>query len=93
VALAKHPLVDQYDVSSVRTILSGAAPLDAELGAAVSKRLNVRMIQGYGMSELSPVCHCMPADGGQERFSEIAPLSSCGARPQHDQQDRRPGHR
>jgi acyl-CoA synthetase (AMP-forming)/AMP-acid ligase II len=78
VALAKHPLVDRYDLSSLRTMLSGAAPLDAELGTAVAKRLKVRMIQGYGMSELSPVSHCMPADGGQERFGEIAPLSSCG---------------
>ncbi|WP_433189275.1 4-coumarate--CoA ligase family protein [Actinoallomurus sp. CA-150999] len=78
VALAKHPLVDQYDVSSLHTILSGAAPLDAELGTAVAERLDVRMIQGYGMSELSPVSHCMPADGGQERFGEIAPLNSCG---------------
>jgi acyl-CoA synthetase (AMP-forming)/AMP-acid ligase II len=67
-ALAKHPLVDQYDLSSLRTMLSGAAPLDAELGTAVAKRLNVRMIQTFGMSELSPVSHCMPADGGQERF-------------------------
>ncbi|WP_158853129.1 AMP-binding protein [Saccharothrix deserti] len=78
VALAKHPLVDQYDLSSLHTIVSGAAPLDAELGTAVAKRLDVRMNQGYGMSELSPVSHSMPADGGRERFGEVAPLSSCG---------------
>lgn len=78
VALAKHPLVDQHDLSSLRTIVSGAAPLDAELGAAVEKRTGVRMIQGYGMSELSPVSHFIPADGGQEHFGEIASLNSCG---------------
>jgi Acyl-CoA synthetases (AMP-forming)/AMP-acid ligases II len=78
VALAKHPLVDQYDVSSLRVILSGAAPLDAELGTAVAERLSVRVLQGFGMSELSPVSHCMPVDGGQELFGEVAPLSSCG---------------
>ncbi|HEX7823379.1 MAG TPA: AMP-binding protein, partial [Mycobacterium sp.] len=78
VALAKHPLVDEYDMSSLRVILSGAAPLDAELGTAVAKRLEVRVLQGYGMSELSPVSHIMPADGGQEQFGEVAPLSSCG---------------
>ncbi|KUM68117.1 4-coumarate--CoA ligase family protein [Streptomyces griseorubiginosus] len=78
VALAKHPLVDQYDTSSLRVVLSGAAPLDAELGAAVAERLTVRVLQGYGMSELSPVSHVMPADGGQEHFGEVAPLSSCG---------------
>ncbi|MDI9915570.1 4-coumarate--CoA ligase family protein [Rhodococcus sp. IEGM 1379] len=78
VALAKHPLVDHYDVTSLRTVMSGAAPLDAELGNAVSRRLHVQMIQGYGMSELSPVSHCMPADGGKEHFGDIAPLNSCG---------------
>lgn len=78
VALAKHPLVDQHDTSSLRTIVSGAAPLDGELGTAVARRMGVQVIQGYGMSELSPVSHFMPADGGQELFGEIAPLSSCG---------------
>jgi acyl-CoA synthetase (AMP-forming)/AMP-acid ligase II len=78
VALAKHPLVDQYDMSSLRTVVSGAAPLDAELGNAVASRIGAQVIQGYGMSELSPVSHFMPADGGQHWFGEIAPLSSCG---------------
>lgn len=77
-ALAKHPLIDRYDLSSLRTILSGAAPLDSELGNAVETRLKVRMIQGYGMSELSPVSHLMPADRGLRQFGEMAPLSSCG---------------
>ena len=64
VALAKHPMVDQYDMSSVRMIFSGAAPLDAELGAAVAKRMNCRMRQGYGMTEMSPVSHTIPQDRG-----------------------------
>jgi acyl-CoA synthetase (AMP-forming)/AMP-acid ligase II len=63
VALSKHPLIDQYDLTSVRAILSGAAPIDAALMAAVENRLNTRMRQGYGMSEASPVTHVLPADG------------------------------
>jgi acyl-CoA synthetase (AMP-forming)/AMP-acid ligase II len=62
VALAKHPIVDQYDLSCIDVIFSGAAPLDAELGHAVAKRLGCTMLQGYGMTELSPVSHCMPDD-------------------------------
>ena len=62
VALAKHPLVDEYDLSSVHTVLSGAAPLDGALGDSVARRLGVRMLQGYGMSELSPVSHVVPRD-------------------------------
>jgi acyl-CoA synthetase (AMP-forming)/AMP-acid ligase II len=60
VALAKHPIVDQYDLSCIDVIFSGAAPLDAELGHAVAKRLGCTVLQGYGMTELSPVSHCMP---------------------------------
>ncbi|MFT4088249.1 MAG: AMP-binding protein [Gordonia sp. (in: high G+C Gram-positive bacteria)] len=78
VALAKHPVVDNYDLSSVHTMLSGAAPLDAELGKAVADRLDLRMLQGYGMSELSPVSHIIPFDGGAETRGVEAPLSSVG---------------
>src|SRR5687768_8150906 len=63
VALAKHPLIDQYDLSSLNTVMSGAAPLDADLGHAVAKRLGCRVVQGYGMSEVSPVSHITPFDG------------------------------
>ncbi|GGM69649.1 4-coumarate--CoA ligase [Longimycelium tulufanense] len=62
VALAKHPLVDNYDLSALRLLLSGAAPLDADLAAAVRSRLGCRVRQGYGMTELSPVSHAIPAD-------------------------------
>jgi 4-coumarate--CoA ligase len=62
VALAKHPLIDSYDLSSVRAILSGAAPLDTALAKAVAARLNTRVRQGYGMTEMSPVSHVIPPD-------------------------------
>ena len=39
VALAKHPMVDKYDLSTLRAILSGAAPLDEDLGHAVAERI------------------------------------------------------
>jgi len=60
VALAKHPLVDSYDLSHVATILSGAAPLDDELGKAVAARIGCEVRQGFGMTELSPVSHAIP---------------------------------
>ena len=59
-ALAKHPIVDNYDLSSVQTIFSGAAPLDQELALMCERRLNLRVCQGYGMTELSPVSHSTP---------------------------------
>jgi acyl-CoA synthetase (AMP-forming)/AMP-acid ligase II len=57
VALAKHPLVAQYDLSSLVELTSGAAPLSAELAQAVMARLGCSVIQGYGMTETSPTTH------------------------------------
>ena len=42
--------------------MSGAAPLGYELAKAVADRINVPTIQGYGMTELSPVTHVAPID-------------------------------
>lgn len=63
VALAKHPLVDQYDMSSVEQVFSGAAPLSAELALEAGARLGCEVVQGYGMTEMSPVSH-MTVPGG-----------------------------
>jgi acyl-CoA synthetase (AMP-forming)/AMP-acid ligase II len=62
-ALAKHPLVDEHDLSSLETIMSGAAPLGAELAEAVAGRLGCTVIQGYGLTETSPVTHVIRPDG------------------------------
>ena len=56
-ALAKHPLVDQYDISSLTQVFSGAAPLSAELANEAAARIGCDVVQGFGMTELSPVSH------------------------------------
>ena len=62
-ALAKHPAVDERDLSSIKTLMSGAAPLGAELADKVAKRLDCNVVQGYGMTETSPVTHLIRPDG------------------------------
>jgi acyl-CoA synthetase (AMP-forming)/AMP-acid ligase II len=59
-ALAKHPMVDQHDLSSVKMIMSAAAPLGVELASACAARLGCEVMQGYGMTELSPITHLTP---------------------------------
>jgi 4-coumarate--CoA ligase len=59
-ALAKHPIVDNYDLSALTQVFSGAAPLSAELAAAASARINCEVVQGYGLTETSPVTHATP---------------------------------
>ena len=59
-ALAKHPVVERYDLSSLRVMLTAAAPLPADVSAAVMERLGVIVKQAYGMTELSPMSHLTP---------------------------------
>ena len=59
-ALAKHPAVDSYDLSSLVQVFSGAAPLGAEIAMEAEKRIGCEVVQGYGMTELSPVSHATP---------------------------------
>lgn len=54
VALAKHPIVDKYDLSNLKMIFSGAAPLGRETEQAIEKRLKCQVKQAWGMSEMSP---------------------------------------
>ena len=60
VFLAKHPMVQQYDLSSVDKIFCGAAPLGAETEKEVEEMLDCKVMQGYGMTEMSPVSHLNP---------------------------------
>jgi acyl-CoA synthetase (AMP-forming)/AMP-acid ligase II len=50
-ALARHPAVDQYDLSSLQWLGCGAAPLGAELQLACAQRIGCPVGQGYGMTE------------------------------------------
>ena len=75
VALAKHPIVDKYDLSGVRWLFSGAAPLGPQLTEAVETRLNLRVRQGYGMTEASPATHYTVP--GADRPGKIGPLMPC----------------
>ena len=56
-ALAKHPIVSNYDLSSLESITSGAAPLSEALALECAERLGCVVKQGYGLTETSPVTH------------------------------------
>jgi acyl-CoA synthetase (AMP-forming)/AMP-acid ligase II len=70
-ALAKHPIVDNYDLSSLEHIISGAAPLSGELQQAVGQRLDCLVTQGYGLTETSPVTHATPNDPAKVKTGAV----------------------
>ncbi|MDU8926005.1 AMP-binding protein [Alisedimentitalea sp. MJ-SS2] len=71
IALAKHPMVEAYDLSCVEQVNSGAAPLGGDVTTAVSSRLGCVAGQGYGMTELSPVSHSSHKDNIKQGSSGV----------------------
>ncbi|KAH9519671.1 4-coumarate--CoA ligase 1 [Bulinus truncatus] len=69
--LSKHPMVSEYNLTSLERILCGAAPMGVEISREFLKRLDhgLTLNQGYGMTELSPTCTidttCTPGSVGQ----------------------------
>ena len=61
-ALAKHPLVDQFDISKLQNVMSGAAPLPEPVARGAATRNDMVVRQGYGLTETSPVTHTNPRD-------------------------------
>jgi acyl-CoA synthetase (AMP-forming)/AMP-acid ligase II len=73
-ALAKHPAVDAHDLSSLRVITSAAAPLGEEVARMCAGRLDCRVKQAYGMTELGGGTHFAPDDGVDKPESIGPPL-------------------
>jgi acyl-CoA synthetase (AMP-forming)/AMP-acid ligase II len=80
VALANHPGLGELDLSHLRTLFSGAAPMDAALQETCAARLGCEIHQGYGMTEASPVTHLTSAEPGRNRpgtVGQLAPNTEC----------------
>lgn len=74
VRLARDDIVKDYDLSSVRMITSGAAPLTRELVEAVHKKLKLKINQAYGLSETSPVTHEQPWDEWHSSIGSVGKM-------------------
>ncbi|PSK55337.1 4-coumarate--CoA ligase-like 7 [Elsinoe australis] len=72
--LAKHPVVDKYDLSSLRMMNSGAAPLTKELVEALYNRKKLKVKQGYGLSETSPTTHTQPWEDWHATIGSVGKL-------------------
>ncbi|KAL4871932.1 hypothetical protein BDV12DRAFT_163387 [Aspergillus spectabilis] len=72
--LGKHPIVGKYNLSSIRMMNSGAAPLTQELVEAVYNRLKIGIKQGYGLSETSPTTHTQPWGEWRESVGSVGKM-------------------
>jgi long-chain acyl-CoA synthetase len=63
VALLQHPDLNKYRISSIKACLSGAAPLPLEVQQNFEALTGGRLVEGYGLTEASPVSHANPIWG------------------------------
>ncbi|MFZ2446121.1 MAG: long-chain fatty acid--CoA ligase [Syntrophobacteraceae bacterium] len=62
-ALMAHPRIDSFDLSSVRVCVTGSAPMPVETLRRFERKTGSTIIEGYGLSECSPVTHANPLKG------------------------------
>ena len=75
-AIANHPNVGKYDLSSVGICSSGAAPLPPEVAKAFEAVTGTLLFEGYGLTETSPVTHINPTNSRYRKFGSIGlPIS------------------
>jgi len=71
VSITNHPEVGKYDVSSIRVCVSGAAGLPPEVQQGFEKLTGAKLVEGYGLSEATPVTHVNPIYGKRKEGSWI----------------------
>jgi long-chain acyl-CoA synthetase len=79
-AIANYPKVEKYDLSSLKVAISGAGPLMREVQDRFEQVTKGRIVEGYGLSEASPVTHANPLFGRRKIGSIGLPWPDVEAR-------------
>ena len=79
-AVANFPHVRRYGIASIRVCVSGSAPLPVEVQESFEKLTRGRLVEGYGLTEASPVTHSNPLKGERRVGSIGVPMPSTSAR-------------
>ncbi|MGX9366738.1 long-chain-fatty-acid--CoA ligase [Desulfoplanes sp. PS50] len=78
-ALLQQKDIDKFDLSSIRFCISGSAPIPAEIIRQFKKLAGAEIIEGYGLTEASPVTHLNPLNGTHKLGSIGLPISDTDA--------------
>jgi long-chain acyl-CoA synthetase len=73
-AIQNHPKIKSYDLTSLKFCLSGGAPLPLEVKQKFEATTGCKLVEGYGLSEASPVVTCNPIEGSPPPGSIGLPL-------------------
>jgi len=80
IGIVNHPRIKEYDLRSIKACISGAAPLPMEVQEKFGELTGGRLVEGFGMTEASPVTHCNPVFGLRKKGSIGIPLPDVEAR-------------
>jgi len=80
VAINSHPQVKKYNISSIQACISGAGPLQKEVQDQFENLTGGRLVEGYGLTEASPVTHANPISGKRKKGSIGLPFPDTVAR-------------
>ncbi len=80
IGIINHPKVHEYDLRSVKACISGSAPLPMEVQEKFGQLTGGRLVEGFGMTEASPVTHCNPVFGERRAGSIGIPLPDTEAK-------------
>ena len=79
-AINRAPHVSSFGLSSIKACVSGAAPLPVEVQEAFERLTRGRLVEGYGLTEASPVTHINPLGGARRVGSIGIPVPSTDAK-------------
>jgi long-chain acyl-CoA synthetase len=77
--LGRHPEAWRYDLRSIEACISGAAPLAPDVQYRFEEITGGRVVEGYGLTEASPVTHCNPVHGERRNGTIGLPFPSTDA--------------
>ncbi|MEK6683857.1 MAG: long-chain fatty acid--CoA ligase [Nitrospirota bacterium] len=80
VAINNDPRIGKFDLSSIRICISGAGPLHGEVQDRFEELTGGKLVEGYGLSEASPVTHCTPIYGERKKGSIGLPFPDTDAK-------------
>jgi long-chain acyl-CoA synthetase len=80
IGIINHPKVNEYDLKSVKACISGSAPLPMEVQERFGQITGGRLVEGFGMTEASPVTHCNPVYGTRKGGSIGVPFPDTEAK-------------
>ena len=79
-AINQYPGIDKVDLSSIKICNSGSAPLPVQVLERFEELTGGKIVEGYGLTETSPVAHCNPLAGLRKVGSIGVPLPNTDAK-------------